>query len=377
MSDQWFLVELPLILSNCVLPATTSSNYSPPFRGCFLFVPVNHKFACGDTGTQFHLIHDTAENGLDIVPIAAFEGIVLLWFDENESKWERHLVGTGLPPDQVTPYRGAGSLDVARIGDDSIGYIAICVANISRTPKESRGPNLLNKMFEVDSFGPLDDKTHTGTIQSVYTVKIGGREYEALAIRATLHLNADQPCTWILCKTEIMDLDQSAGQLAVAAFAEKSFDRLASFEAHNPSLSKKGYLDERYTQYHVSMNLAISIGNSVFMLRPNPPRGPHRGFPACRLATHLLDCLVQAGFSSNSGILPRLQLPSSARSTTLQTQTCKQYSRDLKGDLTIDFNRFSVPSQLLDYESHLWESFVGCERDLGNHHQNPERGNIM
>ncbi|KAJ7575774.1 hypothetical protein C8J56DRAFT_1032297 [Mycena floridula] len=145
-------------------------------------------------------------------PSAAFEGIVLLWFDENEneSKWEHHVIGTGLPPDR--PHRSVGSVDVARMGDDSASYIATCVAN---------------SVIQVDSFGPLDEETHTGTIQSVCTVKIGGREYEALALRATLHLNADQLCTWILCKTEIMDLDQSAGQLAVAAFAEKSFDRLA------------------------------------------------------------------------------------------------------------------------------------------------------
>ncbi|KAJ7580735.1 hypothetical protein C8J56DRAFT_1057682 [Mycena floridula] len=151
--------------------------------------------------SEFHLIHDTklvpAENGLDMVLIAAFEGIVLLWFDENESKWEHHVVGSRDRP-------------AARPG-----YIATCV---SKAPKESRGSNLLSKMF--------------GRASSVYTVKIGGREFEAFGI-AGIGAPENQgvyvysPTNFALGhfgKTEIMD--QSAGQLAVAAFAEKN--RLAS-----------------------------------------------------------------------------------------------------------------------------------------------------
>ncbi|KAJ7576235.1 hypothetical protein C8J56DRAFT_900155 [Mycena floridula] len=56
MSDQWFLVQLPLIAiaSTSNEDMRTSSNYSPLQR---LFLirtssTVNHKFACGDTGTQ-------------------------------------------------------------------------------------------------------------------------------------------------------------------------------------------------------------------------------------------------------------------------------------------------------------------------------------
>ncbi|KAJ7574741.1 hypothetical protein C8J56DRAFT_1124907 [Mycena floridula] len=167
-----------------------------------------------------HLIHDTklvpAENGLDMVLMAAFEGIELLWFDENESKWEHHVVGTGLPPDQA--FHG--------------NVVSVYIKNSQGV----KGPECLKQdvwtRIQVDSFGPLDDQTHTGTIPSVYAVKIGGREFEAFGI-ACIGAPENQgvyvysPTNFALehfSQTEI--LDQSAGQLAVAAFAEKN--RLAS-----------------------------------------------------------------------------------------------------------------------------------------------------
>lgn len=81
--------------------------------------------------SEFRLIHDTkllpgANNGLDMVLVAGREGIVLLWFNQGTKKWDHKVIGTGLPRKGDNPYWGSGSVDVARVGDDPIGYIPTC-----------------------------------------------------------------------------------------------------------------------------------------------------------------------------------------------------------------------------------------------------------
>lgn len=87
--------------------------------------------------TQFRLIHDMkivpgSTNGLDVVLVAGREGIVLIYYDTSARKWEYNIVGAGLPQEQGTgnPYWGSGSVDVARVGDDSVGYIATCEVGV-------------------------------------------------------------------------------------------------------------------------------------------------------------------------------------------------------------------------------------------------------
>ncbi|KAI0777979.1 hypothetical protein BC629DRAFT_1582828 [Irpex lacteus] len=65
---------------------------------------------------QFRLIHDVKvlrrTNGdLDMLLVSGKEGVVLLWYDSEKVK-----------------YWGAGSVDVCRVGDDDVGYIATCEA---------------------------------------------------------------------------------------------------------------------------------------------------------------------------------------------------------------------------------------------------------
>ncbi|KAJ7579945.1 hypothetical protein C8J56DRAFT_833992 [Mycena floridula] len=201
--------------------------------------------------SQFRLIHSTklipGANGLDMVLVAGREGIVLLWFDENKSKWEHHVVGTGLPPDEVSPYWGSGSVDVARVGDDSVGYIATCegfhgnvVSVYVKNSQGVKGPESLKqdvwRRIQVDTFGPLHN--HAGTIHSVRTVKIGESESEAFGI-ACMGIPTTKPenqgvyvysptnlALGRFNKTKITD--QSAGQLAVGAFTEKNRPDVAS-----------------------------------------------------------------------------------------------------------------------------------------------------
>jgi hypothetical protein len=81
--------------------------------------------------SQFRLIHEVkllpgTNNGLDMVLVAGREGIVLLWFNQGTNKWDYNVIGTGLPKSGDNPYWGSGSVDVARVGNDPIGYIATC-----------------------------------------------------------------------------------------------------------------------------------------------------------------------------------------------------------------------------------------------------------
>jgi hypothetical protein len=81
--------------------------------------------------SEFRLIHEAKllpgdNNGLDMVLVAGREGIVLLWFDETTKKWTHNVVGTGHPKEAGNPYWGSGSVDVARVGSDPVGYIACC-----------------------------------------------------------------------------------------------------------------------------------------------------------------------------------------------------------------------------------------------------------
>lgn len=81
--------------------------------------------------TQFRIIHEArlipgGDCELDMVLIAAQEGIALLWYEKDAKKWAHHVIGTGLPETPPSPFRGCGSVDVVRVGDDSVGYIATC-----------------------------------------------------------------------------------------------------------------------------------------------------------------------------------------------------------------------------------------------------------
>jgi hypothetical protein len=99
---------------------------------------------------DFRLIHDVRilpkTNGdLDMILVAGREGIVLLWFDKGKNNWQYNVVGTGLPRSGNNPYWGSGSVDICRVADDEIGYIATCevsqcqgcLCKADRSPRDS------------------------------------------------------------------------------------------------------------------------------------------------------------------------------------------------------------------------------------------------
>lgn len=86
----------------------------------------------------FRLIHDvevihSTTGGLDKALVAGREGISLMWKDENSGVWQHSNVGTGIPQSRrplENPYWGSGSVATARVGDDSVGYIASCEVSL-------------------------------------------------------------------------------------------------------------------------------------------------------------------------------------------------------------------------------------------------------
>lgn len=84
---------------------------------------------------EFRLIHEAvlipgANDGLDMVIVAGREGTVLLWFDQEAKKWSYNIIGTGLPETKPNPYWGSGSVDLCKVGDDSVGYVATCEVRV-------------------------------------------------------------------------------------------------------------------------------------------------------------------------------------------------------------------------------------------------------
>jgi hypothetical protein len=81
---------------------------------------INEKF--------FHLIHDAKKykmNSLDTLFIASREGINWLYFNEQLQKWIIKNFGEGEQGEkQQTGYYGSACIDIGKVGNDSLAYIA-------------------------------------------------------------------------------------------------------------------------------------------------------------------------------------------------------------------------------------------------------------
>lgn len=102
--------------------------------------------------SQFRLIHEArvlpkANGDLDMVLVAGKEGIVLIWYDVDENSYKYNIVGTGIPDprDDKVKYWGSGSIEVCRVGDDEVGYLATCevrIVTLSLSPLRYRRSSL-------------------------------------------------------------------------------------------------------------------------------------------------------------------------------------------------------------------------------------------
>ncbi|KAJ7358326.1 hypothetical protein DFH08DRAFT_953498 [Mycena albidolilacea] len=124
---------------------------------------------------------------------AGKEGIFLLWFDTSTQKWDHDVVGAGLPEASGLRYWGSGSLNIFRLGDDPVGYIATYdaflgnVVAVYTKPQNSTkcAASLKKNLWSrhvVDGFGPLSSDGQTGTIHHVAAIRLPTGTGESFAI---------------------------------------------------------------------------------------------------------------------------------------------------------------------------------------------------
>ncbi|KAG8718990.1 hypothetical protein FRC08_003912 [Ceratobasidium sp. 394] len=196
----------------------------------------------------FRLIHDvqiihSTTGGLDQAVVAGREGISVMWKDEGSEQWKHENIGSGLPRSPkvfANPYWGSGSVATARVGDDSVGYIATCEAfhgNIVSVyvKPPGTGPGMTVpkegwRRFVIDDFGPLKEANNefTGTIHNVVCADLDGSGVDSIIVacmgyplksaanRGTYVYKPLDLQRGLFARSKISDA--SAGRIAVADF---------------------------------------------------------------------------------------------------------------------------------------------------------------
>ncbi len=125
----------------CAVPIIVkSSDLTTPAPVIIFTAPEDARQVQGDwpleVVTEKHLVHEVVlvpseGRGFDQILLAGRDGVDLIWFDGVS--WQTFNVGTGLPSSPGNPYWGAGSVAIARVDEDSAGYIAsseVCLSLI-------------------------------------------------------------------------------------------------------------------------------------------------------------------------------------------------------------------------------------------------------
>ncbi|KDQ54530.1 hypothetical protein JAAARDRAFT_396980 [Jaapia argillacea MUCL 33604] len=269
--------------------------------------------------SEFRLIHDAkllpgANNGLDMVLVAGREGTVCLWFDQAARKWEYNIVGSGLPQQGDSPYWGSGSVDVARVGADDVGYIATCegfhgnsVAVYVKADRHAKGAASLKnsalwRRIVIDNFGPLDPEQHTGTIHNVATVRVPGSDIDSFAI-ACMGSPLSKPENQGVYLYTPIDLvagrfkrtkitDESAGRLAVAGYTEPQRMDIGSISYYvpgyhtgpDPSSIRINVLQPYNVESRTSI-VATKLNKEVLLRVPRPNAVPEGVTPTMPIVT--------------------------------------------------------------------------------------------
>lgn len=259
-------------------------------------------------GSEFRLIHDDTlirggNNGLDMVLVAGREGAVLIWFDESAKKWEYNVVSTGLPKEGNNPYWGAGTLDVARVGDDPAGYIASCEGfhgnTVSVYIKDQKAPKGFAslkqnvwKRIQIDDFGPVDPEEYTGTIHQLAVTTVRNNNFDSFAI-ACMGAPIGKPenqGVYLYTPTDLSNghfkrlkiTDESAGRLAIAGFTNPNRQDIASISYYvpgyhtgpDPPSVRINSLDSYQARKSLISITAEKLGNEVILHLPRPKTLP-------------------------------------------------------------------------------------------------------
>ncbi|KAJ7175097.1 hypothetical protein C8R43DRAFT_1057751 [Mycena crocata] len=282
--------------------------------------------------SQFRIIHDAkllpgTNGGLDMVLVAGREGIALLWFDSARHQWKHHIVGTGLPKEQDNPLWGSGTVDVVRVGDDSVGYVATgealhgnTVAVYTKPANSTKGAaSLKEKIWTrhvVDNFGPLDTASHTGTIHHVHAVRnaagasgsfgvacMGARTSRshfctdggAVLIVMISSLSPENQGVYVYTPTDLLKgvfkkskiSGESAATLAVAPFSDPSKEEVASISYYVPGYhTGPDPPSVRLSSFASHTEISATKLNKEVLLRvPRPERVPEGVVPSIPFLT--------------------------------------------------------------------------------------------
>jgi len=262
--------------------------------------------------SEFRLIHEAvllpgSNNGLDMVLVAGREGVVLLWFDESAKKWQHNVISTGLPREGSNPYWGTGTLDVAKVGDDPVGYVASCEGFHGNTVSvcikdqnalkgfESLKQNVWKRIV-IDEFGPIDPKQYTGTIHNLVATRLSQNNFDSFAI-ACMGAPVDKPenqGVYLYTPANISEgkfnkikiTDESAGRLAVAGFTDPNLHEIASISYYVPGYhtgpDPPSVRINSLDLYNATSRTAISAkkrGSEVELFVPRPIAVPEGAIP--------------------------------------------------------------------------------------------------
>ncbi|KAK7055209.1 hypothetical protein R3P38DRAFT_2760456 [Favolaschia claudopus] len=274
--------------------------------------------------SEFRLIHDVRllpkTNGdLDSILVAGREGVAFLWYARSKKAWEYSIVGTGLPQSAENPFWGSGSVDVCRVGDEQIGYIAACeafhgntVAVYLRKPSAPKGVEALKdsshwERREIQSFGELNAE-NTGTIhhvRAIHTTHASEAETFGIAcIGAPRNQGVylytpeerDGKLTGNFKETKITN--ESAARLAVANFSHPSEQGIASISYYVPNYHTGPDPPSVRINIILPQNLNIvasRLNNEVLLRIPRPkaiPSGEIRSLSFWILAGRRISLVV-------------------------------------------------------------------------------------
>ncbi|KAF7292250.1 hypothetical protein MIND_01252400 [Mycena indigotica] len=212
---------------------------------------------------QFRLIHDVKvlpvlRPDLDGILVSGREGIVYLYYNRSRG-WASTVIGNGLAPQGANPYWGSGSVDIGRVLDDPVGYIATSEVRFPLPPaplltptpqgfhgnvvsvyiKKDGAPKGAKSLLQssnwtrvkIDDFGPLNAAQHTGTIHHVAVGDFDDSGIDSFAI-ACMGAPIEEPKNsgvYLYKPTDIKTgtfkksqiTNRSAGRLAVAHYTSK------------------------------------------------------------------------------------------------------------------------------------------------------------
>ncbi|KAG6902174.1 hypothetical protein C0995_003456 [Termitomyces sp. Mi166 len=277
--------------------------------------------------SEFRLIHDArvlskTNEDLDMILVAGREGIVLLWFDKPSQAWKYNVVGDGLPQSGNNPYWGSGSLDVCRVDDDEIGYIATSeafhgnvVSVYVKKPGAPTGVEALKdrtywERIVLGDFGPLNDQ-YTGTIHHVKAIQIGPESVPqsfALACMGAPIGTPENQGVYIYTPVNLTTgefkrvkiTDQSAGRVAAASFSQPTGQDpdIASISYYVPDyftgLDPPNVRIDTLSSRSLEIS-ALRLNKDILLLIPRPsviPEGQYRSLPFWILAGKRITLVV-------------------------------------------------------------------------------------